>query len=127
MNVEGFVKSIVASTDSAGRIKSRERNDLEFKETYRQKNWPKYVKTMTGFANNRGGCIFFGIKDNPREIIGISEEFGNLKQEASTEFLNSLFAPEIQWEMGIVEFDGKEIGYIYTEEAAEKPIIAQKE
>jgi len=34
---------------------------------------------MAAFANNRGGIIIFGVKDNPRIPIGIrKEKFDNI-------------------------------------------------
>lgn len=126
MDVKAFVSNILDTTDGNGRLTSRERNDLEYKENYHQKGWAKYAKTMAAFANNRGGVILFGIKDNPRTVMGISGEFGALPQEKFTDFLNSLFAPELNWESGIIATDKGDIGYIFTEEATNKPVIAQK-
>lgn len=126
MDVKAFVINILDTIDGNGRLTSRERNDLEYKEAYHQRGWAKYAKTMAAFANNRGGVIIFGIKDNPRTIVGISDEFGALPQEKFTDFLNSLFAPELNWEAGIVTTDQGDIGYIFTEEATNKPVIAQK-
>ena len=45
---------------------------LEFKE-----NWPggsQIAHTAIAFANGAGGRIIFGVKDKPRQIIGIPEE-----------------------------------------------------
>jgi hypothetical protein len=123
---EKFVLSILSNTNTAGYIKSRERNDLEYKESFGQRSWAKYAKTMAAFANNRGGYIVFGVKDNPRQIVGVNAAFRNFEQEKFTEYLNSYFAPEILWETGIVEIGEKAIGFIFTEEAYNKPIIAQK-
>lgn len=44
----------------------------EFKEA-----WPggsRVVCTAIAFANGAGGKIVFGVKDEPREIIGVPEE-----------------------------------------------------
>jgi hypothetical protein len=91
-----------------------------------------------------GGYIIFGVKDNPREVVGLkNDNFENLNQEQFTDAVNTLFAPAIDWECGsfiirtekpitgsggetetkVVE---KKIGWIYTKEAEQKPIIAQK-
>lgn len=126
MSIKDFVDNVLSNTDNNGRLICRERNDLEYKETYHQRNWPKYAKTMASFANNRGGVIIFGVKDNPRTIVGISEEFHTVQQEKFTDFLNSLFSPELQWEIGTTTISTIEIGYIFTEESENKPIIAQK-
>jgi len=45
---------------------------LEFKEA-----WPKgeqIARTVVAFANGAGGKIVFGVKNKPREIIGISDD-----------------------------------------------------
>ncbi len=126
MTHEQFIRNLVGTAAKGERIKSRERNDLEFKETFGLGSWAKYAKTMAAFANNRGGYIIFGIKDNPREIKGVNNAFSNFSQEKFTESLNSLFSPELIWDQGIVEFDGFSIGYIYTYEEQQKPVIALK-
>ncbi len=44
---------------------------LEFKEA-----WPKgdqIARTTVAFANGAGGRIVFGVKDEPREIIGVPD------------------------------------------------------
>ena len=52
---------------------------LEFKESFNLGNMDEYAKTMAAFANNRGGIIIFGVKDNPRIPIGIrKEKFDNI-------------------------------------------------
>lgn len=126
MTHEDFVTKIVSQRDAQGRVKCRERNDLEYKESFGLSSWAKYAKTMASFANNKGGYILFGIRDNPREIVGVNPGFSNFKQEKFTEALNSLFSPEIIWECGIVDFSDFSIGYIYTFESEQKPIIALK-
>jgi hypothetical protein len=126
MTHEDFVKNILTSVDDRGRLKSRERNDLEYKQSFHKKNFAKYAKTMAAFANNKGGYILFGIGDSPRDVIGISEQFDEIKQQDITASLNSLFAPEILWDTGTVENSGRKIGFIYTYESSNKPIVAQK-
>ena len=126
MSHDDFVKNIISKTDKFGRVKSRERHDLEYKESFNFSSWAKYAKTMVAFANNKGGYILFGIKDNPREIVGVNSAFANLKQEKFTETLNTNFSPELIWEVGSVEAGDISIGYIYVAESFSKPIIALK-
>lgn len=121
---DDYIRRIVSQKDSQGRVKSRERNNLEYKETFGFSSWAKYAKTMAAFANNQGGYILFGIKDSPREVKGVNPAFNDFKQEKFTESLNSLFSPEIIWECGTVDVEGILIGYIYTEEAIFKPVIS---
>lgn len=126
MNHDEFILSIVNDVDSLGRVKSRERNDLEYKESFGLNSCIKYAKSMAAFANNKGGYIIFGIKDNPRSIVGVNQSFHSFKQEKFTEMLNSLFSPELEWDVGTVECGDYRIGYIYTYEAEYKPVIALK-
>lgn len=142
MKHEEVVRRILSSVDAAGKIKSRESNTVEFKESFNKNSTAKYAKTMAAYANNRGGYIIFGVKDNPRDVIGLkNSNFENLSQEQFTEAINSLFSPAIDWECGsfvlsehTVNTDGavepvlieKKIGWIYAEESEQKPIVAQK-
>lgn len=126
MEREEYIINNLLVKDSKGHLKRRERNDLEYKKSFGMGSWAAYAKTMASFANNMGGYLLFGIKDTPREIVGVNNAFEIFKQEKFTEALNALFAPEIQWDVGSVEIDGKSIGYIYTWESDAKPVIAQK-
>lgn len=144
MNHEEEVKKILSAVTDSGNLKSRESNTVEFKESFNGSNTAKYAKTMASFTNNRGGYIVFGVKDNPREPVGIKpKNFDNLNLEDFTNALNSLFSPALEWECGtfsltyekpIIEANGnvktnaieKTFGWIYTGEAECKPVIAQK-
>lgn len=53
-------------------LKSPESRKLELKETLPAGN--KIEKTAVAFSNDAGGEIYIGIKDNPREIVGLLEE-----------------------------------------------------
>jgi len=144
MNREEEVRKILSAVTASGNLKSRESNTVEFKESFNKNSTAKYAKTMAAYANNRGGYIIFGVKDNPREVVGLkNNNFENLSQEQFTDAVNSLFAPAIDWECGtfvirteqaITGSSGetetkvieKKIGWLYTEQAENKPIIAQK-
>jgi len=122
-----FVSKIIGTVGDDGYIKSRESSLLEFKESFNLGNMDEYAKTMAAFANNRGGIIIFGVKDNPRIPIGIrKEKFDNIKQEKVTGYLIEHFSPEIKWDIGITGVDGKYFGYIFVLEAYNKPIICKK-
>ena len=124
MTHEEYIRKLITAVDNQGRVKARERNDLEYKETFGLSSWAKYAKTMASFANNCGGYIVFGVKNAPREIVGVNNAFSDFKQEKFTESLNSLFSPELDWDTGEVDFGEFKIGYIYTHESDTKPIMA---
>ena len=126
MNIEDSIIDILNHTDSNGRLLHRERTNLEYKESFILKQQYNYAKTMAAFANRSGGIILFGIKDSPREIIGAGNSFDNIKIEKFTDLLKSTFSPEIEYELGHVEYKNFIIGYIHTYESNDKPIIALK-
>ena len=53
-------------------IKQPEGRRIEFKENLPTKT--DLCKTIVAFANDAGGEIFIGIKNQPRKVIGIPEE-----------------------------------------------------
>jgi len=112
------------------RLIKRENIKLEFKESFNYGSMAMYFRTIASFANRNGGYIIFGIKDKPREPIGLKtkslESFENLKVEEFTNNLNDYFSPEIIWEHGTYEFNGNNFGIIYIHELANKPAICKK-
>ena len=138
MNHDETVRKILSGRTAVGTLKSRESNTVEFKESFNKNSTAKYAKTMAAYSNNRGGYIIFGVKDNPRKIVGLkNDNFENMSQEQFSEAINSLFAPAMDWDCGTLTIeipatDGTgtlttlKIGWIYTSEAEYKPIIAQK-
>ena len=56
---------------------------------------------MASFSEDDGGYLFLGVKDKPRELVGIDdkrfEDFNNMKFENFTVDLNNYFSPEILW------------------------------
>ncbi len=112
------------------RLIKRENIKLEFKESFNYGSMAMYFRTIASFANRNGGYIIFGIKDKPREPIGLKpkslENFENLKVEEFTNNLNEYFSPEIIWEHGTYEFNGNSFGIIYIHELINKPAICKK-
>lgn len=131
------VKQILGNRRSDGSVNSRESVTVEFKEQY-SNGIASYARTMAAFANKKGGYIIFGVADSPRKIVGLkNDKFENLQQEKITDYLNSLFSPEIEWDNDTIVLDGikdddsgvteqKKIGWIYVFESERKPVIAQK-
>lgn len=111
-------------------VLTRESSTKEFKENFTWGSIGLYARTMAAFANARGGYIFFGVTDNPRIAVGLSDraksDFDNLDQAKLTEGLNRIFSPEVHWKLGLIELPlGCTVGAIYTFEADDKPIIAR--
>lgn len=111
----------------ANRIISRESGWLEFKESFNWNSKDKYAKSIVAFANNKGGYIVFGVKNNPRDLIGLkSNNFDTTDEAKITAYLNSIFAPEIIFEKFFFTVKSKNIGILYTHQAQIKPIVCLK-
>ena len=121
------IRLILEKRNKRGNIIARESKNLEFKEKFNFADIAEYLRIMASFANTIGGYIIFGIKDDPRKFIGVDfDKFESIKQEKVTTFLLEYFAPEIKWDIGLVEIDVRYIGYIYTYESDIKPVICKK-
>jgi predicted HTH transcriptional regulator len=126
-NHDKYVVDILKKKDSKGNIIARESSEVEFKENFNFSNMADYSRIMASFANKSGGYIIFGIKDNPRKIVGInSNKFNETPQEKITSFLLEYFNPEIKWDIGVVEYNGVYVSYIYSYRAESKPMISKK-
>ena len=79
---------------------------------------------MVSFANKKGGIIFFGIKDKPNELIGDDKDF---EDNEVGNFLKEHFDPEIEFEVGKLIFDKKNISFILVFPLKDKPVICKKE
>lgn len=113
--------------DENGRLKHRENTRLEFKQNFSQVDFAIYAKTLSAFANNQGGVIIFGIKDKPRELLGMTNDnFTNFDNEKLTEFLNNHFEPQIEFELVDCEKGIKKFGAICVKESNDKPIMCIK-
>lgn len=56
------------------RVTARESTTLEFKAILDITTFKKCIKTIAAFANQQGGMIVFGVRDRPREIVGIGNQ-----------------------------------------------------
>lgn len=112
------------------KITSRESSTVEFKESYNIKNMTMYLRTMAAFANNKGGYIIFGVKDKPRQLIGLNDnslnQFEDLPVEKLTNLLSEYFSPEITWEHCTFEFRSMKFGIIYVFSGKHKPCVCKK-
>lgn len=126
-NTTDWIKKILQNTDDRGYLKARENSRLEFKESFVFQNIAKYFKTIGAFANTKGGVLLFGVKDQPRIPVGIDrEKFDSIQQDKISTFLAEFFSPQIEWNLDIVEVNGKYFGYIEIYECENKPVICKK-
>lgn len=109
------------------RLLSRESSILEFKESFNWNSKDRYTKSIISFANNRGGNIIFGVSNSPRFLVGLkNNNFEDLDEAKITEYLNSTFSPELNFEKFTFKIKGKNIGIIRVYASVKKPIICIK-
>lgn len=124
------ISELFALNSERNKMIRRESVSLEYKESFNYGSMAMYFRTIASFANRNGGYIIFGVKDKPREPIGLKAKnlkmFENLKIEEFTKNLNEYFSPEIMWEHCIYEFENKFFGIIYIHELENKPAICKK-
>lgn len=109
------------------RLNSRESGWLEFKESFNWSSKSKYSKSMAAFANNRGGFIIFGVKNNPRDLVGLqNNNFEDTDEAKLSEYLNSVFSPEINFDKFTATVKRNKIGILHIYQSNNKPIICIK-
>lgn len=107
------------------RIFARENSGLEFKESFNWESRDDYGHTIAGFANVKGGTIIFGIAEKPNRLVGLKDNaFENLSEWRITEYLNSTFAPEINFQKEAASLNGLSLGILRIFHSEEKPVIA---
>ena len=114
--------------NSKGYLVNRESFDLEYKQSFQfGDSLFEYGRSMVGMANNRGGKIIFGIKDSPREPVGLqNDKFNNCDTNKFNQALSEYFSHDFEWELSTTEFEKKEFGVIEIQESNYKPIICKK-
>ena len=59
--------------ETTKKVSNNESEGREFKLKFERNNLAKFAKTIAAFANRDGGALFFGIKDRPREVVGLND------------------------------------------------------
>ncbi len=82
---------------------------------------------MAAFANNKGGFLVFGITNQPRKLVGLqNDNFDNFDEGKISEYLNSAFSPEIDFEKFTEPIQGKKIGILHISSSTNKPVVCTK-
>ena len=88
-------------------LKQPEGRKLEFKETLPSS--ADLAKTIVAFANDAGGEMFIGIKDNPRQVKGINEEELISIEEKISNLIHDTSEPIILPEISFLTYENKHI------------------
>lgn len=124
---EELLKIFSFESSASYRLTSRENSRLEFKEAFNLGSADEYAKTAAAFANAQGGYLVFGVKDSPRQLLGLkSANFESFDPAKLTNALNERFSPEIHWESYLTTQRRVKIGILYFAEALHKPVVCTK-
>ena len=100
-------------------IKHGETSIVQFKEMFSTS--AKIAEEMIAFANSRGGCIIFGVKDKTGEIAGLTfEQVQDISREVAN-IANEQVRPTIYIKTEVVEIDGRMVLVVHVEEGKDKP------
>ena len=123
-NIENIFRTLNQGTME---LAARESSSLEFKEAFNWGSKDKYAKTMVAYANNKGGYIVYGVTNQPRRLVGLAgSNFENLDEATITAYLNATFAPQIVYEKFVLTIQDVKVGFLYTHECEEKPVMPLK-
>lgn len=103
-----------------------ESDTIEFKKSLHVKSdsiSKDYLKTISGFANNLGGIIVFGITPDTKELVGIKAEFENLDNRFVSTTITKSIDGSFQYSFFTTKILGKLIGFLQIGEAMTKPVI----
>lgn len=92
---------------------------LEFKETLPKSD--QLARTVVAFANGAGGKIVFGVKNEPREIVGIQEDRLFALEERISSLIFDRCAPTIIPEIYIQAAQGKSLLVVEIFPGPQKP------
>ena len=87
----------------------------------------KLVKSISAFANNRGGYIFFGVSD-ARDVVGLDrEDFDEFDWERLTDEVRNYLSPSVSWGRNIMQLAEKWVGVVSVSQADRKPVICVRD
>ncbi len=101
-------------------IRKGESLTVEFKRRFSE--FDKIAKEMIGFANTKGGYIFFGVDDDG-SVYGVESEKG--EAELIKESAANYCEPPINYKLHYLELFGKEIVVAEVFESETKPVRIQ--
>ena len=110
---------------SKDRIAITETDQIECKESFGGQHWiTNCIKAIAAFANNKGGYIAFGLKDNIWEIVGIKrEKFESYDRKKLNQVLRTSLSCGIDFDMVTLARAGKTIGVLHIFPAKTKPVM----
>jgi len=127
---EKLLRSFFAKDASgAWQCVAGETDEFECKEGFSLRNFSKPLRTIAGFANNRGGYLFFGVKDKPLgfAVCGLADDrFTDTDQNKFSQTIRSVLEPTPRFRVASLKLEAMTVGVIHVEPHPAKPVIASK-
>jgi len=106
-----------------------ETDEFECKQSFSLRSFGKPLRTIAAFSNNRGGYLFFGVKDKPDNFLvcGLADDrFTETDQNKFSQIIRSVLEPTPRFQVGSLRLSGHSVGVIHVEAHSAKPIIASR-
>ena len=99
--------------------KNVESTYIDFKETLETNKPRSWLKTVSAFANTKGGILLYGVRDTDKKPVGI----GNISAVSSkiTELINAKISPVPRYELNPFEEDEKSFLEVKVGDGPETP------
>lgn len=135
---EETIRALFAQgSDGIWRLTVGESDQHECKTNFGLKFPGAWLKAIAALANNRGGYIFFGVRDKDSDqkdgidlsyaVTGLTtDEFAKTDIEDISKRLKSTIDPTPRIQVTSIEIGGKMVGVIYAEQHQSRPVIATK-
>jgi len=114
-------------TGKKGQLAVAETDFIECKETINWQQPERLAKAMAGLANNRGGYILVGVKNETFEVVGVASGKMDADPAKISEHLSKYFVPSIKWDHAVIPLLGKQVVAIFVYEATQKPVMCVRD
>lgn len=96
----------------------------ECKETFVPKKLAPVIRAIAALANNSGGFIFFGVKDQDCQVCGLSDDLFQTTDIAFiTDKIKTFLTPTPSIAKTTLDLDGIAVGVIWVEKHDHRPVI----
>ena len=82
-----------------------EASHVDYKERLEEKKPRSWLKSVSAFANTEGGHLIFGVKNEPREVVGLENPQAVVSR--LTELIKVRIDPTPRYRVREVEIEGK--------------------
>ncbi|GJE81245.1 AlbA family DNA-binding domain-containing protein [Methylorubrum thiocyanatum] len=124
------IAALFESVEGAWKLRIGETNRTECKKNFRLKPEERFsdaIRTIAGFANNKGGYLFFGVDNKTMIADGLSEAwFADTDPAEINRTLISALDPVPHITKAVVDLGGRSVGVLHVEPHEHPPVMAVK-